>query len=416
MTHKIAALDPSRAWQEHELWWLKFWNRSWLHVEGTPDASRVGQGYAMQRYMMACSSRGAQPVKFNGGLFTVGHNLPEGRDSSRENHNPDFRAWGNSYWNQNNRLLYWPLIATGDEDLLEPWFEMYLKALPMAKDRTQLYFHHDGASLPETMYFWGLPNLNDFGWNNPTTDLQSRWQRYHIQGTIEVIAQMLDAYDYTGDSRFARRFVPFADAIITYYAAKHWPRAPDGKIRMAPTQSLETYQLDAVNPTPDIAGLRSVIPRLLNLPGDLTSRTQRRFWADTLNALPPIPTGKTAHGKLPSDGIGDPDGSPVLLPAEKFGDTKNAENPELYAAFPYRLYGVGKPDLALARNTYDARRFHFITCWGQDGTESSVLGLTAEAQKSSDGGIFGLWRRTLSLVLEGLREIGSPIWMTAVRA
>lgn len=372
--------DLQPAWTAHEQWWQDFWNRSWIHVGGTGDAAKVSQGYVMQRYMMACSSRGELPVKFNGGLFTVGHDLPEGKNSENADHNPDYRAWGNSYWNQNNRLLYWPLIATGDFDLLKPWFNMYLNALQLAKDRTQIYFHHDGASLPETMYFWGLPNLNDFGWNNPTTELQSRWQRYHIQGTLEVIAQMLDVYDYTQDPRVARNLVPFADAIIAYYA-KHWPRDAAGKIHMAPVQSLETYQLDAVNPTPDIAGLKSVIPRLLTLPDKFTSRQERNSWPKTLHDLPPIPMDKTANGKLPPFGNGDPDGRPTILPAEKYGSTKNGENPELYVVFPYRLYGVGKPDLELARDTFTARRFPFITCWGQDGTESSILGLTQEAQK-----------------------------------
>jgi hypothetical protein len=55
----------------------------------------------------------------------VGHDLPDGKDSKTSDHNPDFREWGNSYWNQNVRLLYWPLIATGDHDLIQPWFEMY---------------------------------------------------------------------------------------------------------------------------------------------------------------------------------------------------------------------------------------------------------------------------------------------------
>jgi hypothetical protein len=382
VVHQVASLNPKRVRQEHERWWTDFWARSWIHLAGTPDAVKVSQGYAMQRYMMACSSRGAQPVKFNGGLFTVGRDISPNHDSARENHNPDFRAWGSSYWNQNNRLLYWPLIATGDFDLLKPWFEMYLRDLPLAKDRTQLYFHHNGASLPETMYFWGLPNLNDYGWNNPSTELQSHWQRYHIQGTLEVIAQMLDAYEYTQEPRLARELVPFADAIITYYA-EHWPRDADGKIHMAPVQSLETYQLDAVNPTPDIAGLKSVIPRLLKLPGQFTSRQERDLWTKTLQDLPPIPMGKTAHGKLPPDGIGDADGAPTILPAEKYGSTKNAENPELYVTFPYRLYGVGKPNLELARATFAARRFPFITCWGQDGTQSAVLGLTREAKKTA---------------------------------
>jgi alpha-L-fucosidase 2 len=383
LVRKTEAASLKRDWRAHQKWWADFWNRSWIHVSGSPDVAKVSQGYAMQRYMMACSSRGAFPVKFNGGLFTVGHDLSAGQQSNDRNHNPDYRAWGNSYWNQNNRLLYWPLIETGDFDLLKPWFDMYVHDLPLAKDRTRIYYHHDGASLPETMLFWGLPNLNDFGWNNPTTEIQSPWQRYHIQGTLEVIAQMLDDYDVTRNADFARTdIVPFANAMVTYYA-EHWPRDENGKIHMAPTQSLETYQLDAVNPTPDIAGLKSVLLRLLALPSDLISPGQRDNWKKILNDLPPIAIGKTLQGKLPPFGIGDTNGTPVILPAEKYGKTSNSENPELYVAFPYRLYGVGKPDLALAKNTFAARLFPQDTCWGQDGTESSILGLTDVAEKAA---------------------------------
>lgn len=370
------------AWKQHQQWWSDFWNRSWIDVSGTNDASDVSQGYVMQRYMMACSSRGAYPVKFNGGLFTAGHDMPENEDSTSPDHNPDFREWGNSYWNQNNRLLYWPLIATGDEDLLQPWFEMYFKALPLAEDRTRIYYHHDGAAFVETMYFWGLPNLNDFGWDNPSNQLTSEWMRYHIQGALELVAQMLDSYDYTQDADFARHeLVPFAHAIVTYYD-QHWPRGADGKIRMFPAQSLETYQRDALNPTPDIAGLDAILPRLLALPHRLTSRRQRGLWSKVLQDLPPIPLGKTFHGKLPRSGPGDPDGTTIILPAEKYGKTRNGENPQLYVAFPYRLYGVGKPGLTLARDTFAARLFPMDTCWGQDGTESSILGLTDVAQKT----------------------------------
>jgi hypothetical protein len=100
--------------------------------------------------------------------------------------------------------MYWPLIATGDDDLLAPWFNMYVQALPLAKDRTQAWFHHAGGAFIETIYFWGLPNVNDFGWNNPGPELESEWMRYHIQGGLEVLAQMLDRYDYTQDADFAR--------------------------------------------------------------------------------------------------------------------------------------------------------------------------------------------------------------------
>jgi hypothetical protein len=207
--------------------------------------------------------------------------------------------------------------------------------------------------------------------------------RYHIQGTLEVIAQMLDEYDVTQDADFARRdIVPFADAIVTYYNL-HWPRGEDGKIKITPAQSLETYQIIAVNPTPDIAGLKSVLPQLLKLPAGMISAEQRNTWRKVLGDLPAIPVGKTANGKLPPFGKGDPDGTPTILPAESYGKTSNAENPELYTAFPYRIHGVGKPELSLARNTFAARRFPWDFCWGQDGPQSAVLGLTDVAKKAA---------------------------------
>jgi hypothetical protein len=382
IVNSVDEVNIKAAWKAHQQWWADFWNRSWIHVGGTPEAEKISQSYAIQRYMMACAGRGAQPIKFNGSLFTVGHDLPEGNSSTENNHDPDYRTWGNSFWNQNTRLIYWPLITTGDFDLLSPWFNMYVQALPLARDRTRLYFHHDGGAFIETIYFWGLPNVNDFGWDNPGPELQSEWMRYHVQGGLEVLAQMLDRYDYTQDADFAKNtLLPMADATITYYD-QHWKRGADGKILMEPSQAIETYQKDAANPTPDVAGLMSVLPRLLSLPSGFTTETQWNLWTKVLKDLPPLPMGTTAKGKLPPEGQGDPDGKRVILPAQKYGEPKNHENPELYAVFPYPLYGVGKPDLAMARDTFTARINPFGKCWGQDGIHAALLGLTDEAKKT----------------------------------
>jgi hypothetical protein len=375
------AVEINSARKAHEQWWVTFWNRSWIHVSGTPEAEKVSQGYAIQRHMTACAGRGAQPIKFNGSLFTVGRSLPEAGTPSKDNHNPDYRAWGASYWNQNDRLLYWPLLASGDYDLLAPWFNMYLQDLPLVEDRTRTYYHHDGAGFIETIFFWGLPNVNNYGWHNPGPDLRNEYICYHTLGGLEVLAQMLDEYEQTQDESFAKSsLLPMADGVITYYD-QHWRRGADGKIRMAPAQALETYQKTAVNPTPDIAGLKNILPRLLALPSDLGTMAQRQLWAKVAADLPAIPTGTTAKGKLPPKGQGDANGKPVILPAQKYDGPRNVENPELYTVFPYRLYGVGKPNLELARNTFAARLFHSGKCWSQDGIEAAILGLTEEARK-----------------------------------
>lgn len=376
----LASLKLKATRKAHEAWWTGFWNRSWIQVAGTPAAIQTSRSYAIQRYLDACAGRGAQPIKYNGSLFTVGHDLVAGASSTMENHDPDYRAWGSSFWNQNNRLIYWPLIATGDDDLLAAWFNLYVQALPLARDRTRLYFHHAGGAFIETMNFWGLPNVNDFGWNNPGVELQSPYMRYHIQGGLEVLAQMLDRYYYQPDPAFLRdNVLPMADTVITYYE-QHWPHTADGKMRMSPAQSIETYQLDAVNPTPDIAGLKSILPRLSSLPEADTTAVERDLWSRVLGELPPIPRGTTANGKLPPDGAGDPNGVPTILAALHYGKTRNSENPELYPIFPYRLFGLGQPELTLARNAYAARLFPYGKCWGQDGMEAALLGLTNEAK------------------------------------
>ena len=127
----------------------------------------------------------------------------------------------------------------------------------------------------------------------------------------------------------------------------------------------------------------TVIPRLLALPDGLATDAQRQTWKAVLTDLPSIPMGKTAKGKMPRRGAGDDDGQPTILPAQKYGQTRNTENPELYTVFPYGIYGVGKPDLELARTAFKARLFPFDKCWGQDGTEAAGLGLTTEARKAA---------------------------------
>jgi hypothetical protein len=276
--------------------------------------------------------------------------------------------------------MYWPMIVAGDDDTLAPFFKMYLDALPLAKDRTRLYFQHDGAVFPETLYFWGLPNNNDFGWGNPDDIIKNTWIRHHINGCLELTTMMLDAYDVTQDADFARRtLLPIAVEVTTYFD-QHWKRV-NGKILFDPSQALETRQ-QAVNPAQDIAGLMDVLPRLLAFPENLTTPTQRAMWKKTLADLPPLPRGRTdSAGKNPEtpDKISS-DGKEILLTAEKFSKPANAENPELYSVFPFRLFGVNLPELELARATYDAKRFKSSTCWGQDGIQAACLGWADKAK------------------------------------
>ncbi len=328
-----------------------------------PEHVIVTQGYLLQRYITACAGRGASPIKFNGSIFTV--------DTDRR-FDPDYRAWGGMYWFQNTRLPYWTMLASGDYDFMLPLFRMYRDALDLAVYRTGKYFRHGGAYYPETMYFWGAYHNGamGYGWNRqgkPLFPCDNEYIRYYWSGGLELAAMMLDYWEHTGDNRFvANTLLPIADAVVAFYD-QHYARDQHGKLHLEPSQSLETWW-DCVNPLPDIAGLRYVLQRLLGLPERFTGPARRQSWARLLRELPELPMRTV-------------DGQRILAPAEKTGRKSNMENPEMYAVFPYRLFGVGKPGLELARATFARRLQPGHRGWQQDDTQAACLGLADEARR-----------------------------------
>jgi hypothetical protein len=383
-TEKVP-LEQAR--EEHRRWWEQFWSRSWIRVSGTKDAGMVSQGYALQRFINACGGRGFYPVKFNGSIFTVDvapiqvAKLPstttyEVQDAGRRNRlagDPDFRRWGGAYWFQNTRLVYWPMLASGDYDLMQPFFRMYLETLPLSKERTKVYFGHSGVFFPETMYFWGAYiNMSEFGygWNRegrPVSFVDNPWIRYHWEGGLELSTILIDYYSHTQDKTFLHTIVvPVVEGILEFYD-KHYKRDNRGRLHFEPAQSLETYQT-AVNPLPEIAGLRFILEKLLALPDEAINKEQRRKWQRLLEGLPSLPTRQINN-------------ETILAPAETFADLRNVENPELYAIFPFRLYGVGKPDLEMARFTFQVRQFVKLDDgMTQDPVQAALLGLAETAR------------------------------------
>ena len=249
----------------------------------------VSRGYALQRFINACGGRGAladqvQRVDLHRRRGQARRRLPS-----------------------MGRLLLVPEHAAGllaDAGLRRfrpdaPLFRMYLEALPLCEDRVRIYYDHGGAYFPETMYFWGTPANTDYGWNRGNTPpglTQNSYIRYYWQGGLELIAMMLDHYAYTQDRRFLdETLLPLASAVLEFYD-QHYPRDEQGKVLFSPAASLETWHA-AVNPLPEIVGLGFVLPKMLDLPADAISDTQRADWKRLLSELPPIPAGKTDDGR-----------------------------------------------------------------------------------------------------------------------
>lgn len=333
-----------------------------LDLAVSDDASIVSQAYALQRYVQACAGRGAFPIKFNGSLFTVDAN-DKGRWDA------DYRRWGGGYWWQNTRLIYWNMLASGDLDLMEPLFRLYRNALPIRQQATRIYYQHDGAFFPETMWFWGAYIGDNYGWNRegkPVGLTDNLYVRRYWQSGLELTAMMLDRYHMTGDKAFLdEMLLPIAENVVLFYD-QHWQRDDDGKIIFHPAQSLETWW-DSRNPLPVVAGLRYILGRMVELP---VEEQKVKEWERVLGALPAIPM-RNVKGK------------DCMAPGDTWKNKKNMENPELYAVFPYKLFTVLQDEakLQLGRNTFAVRGHPEVKGWQQDPIQAALLGLADEAKR-----------------------------------
>ena len=355
----------------HSAWWNAFWEKHYIIVSADDQKEKtfeITQAYMLQRYMNACAGRGSLPIKFNGSIFTV--DLNENMGSAKKGFDADYREWGGNFWFQNTRLIYWTMLYAGDHEMIKPFFDMYSNALALAKFRTKKYFNHEGAYFPETMTPWGSYLIDNYGWNRkgkPDGVSDNLYIRYYWQGGLELSAMMFDYLEFTQDSAyFKSKAVPFIKEIIAFYD-KHYPRDEKGKLLITPAQSLETYQEGVTNPAPEIGGLHWCLDQIMNKPGF--------FERDFLNL------SKRFKKEIPAMPLGDSLGQKILLSGENLGKRLNIENPELYAVFPYRIFGVGKPELPLALNTFLLRGYKSWNGWHQDAIQAALLGLTAEAKK-----------------------------------
>lgn len=362
-----AAVAPAELWRDHQQWWQDFWSRSYIRPEARgPDwnqAATIAEQSAWQRYLVACCGRGLYPVKFNGGLFTADWGV------KGEAYDADYRRWGGGYWWQNTRLIYWAILANGDYELLRPLFRMYRDMLPLAEHRTQQWYGHDGAFFPETLYFWGTHLPSNYGWDRAgkqPRDIENQYIRYYWNSGLELVALLLETFDHTGDTALLdEELLPIARSVMKF-CALHYPDDAGGKLRVAPSQSLETWW-QVENPMPELAALHFMLPRLLALPAHHVTPVDVEAWQALRARLPALPLGTV-------------DGRQLLRPAEVHEDVpNNSENAELYAVFPYKLYGLGRPDLEVGQWTFARRMFPDTGGWRQDAVHAALLGLTEAA-------------------------------------
>jgi hypothetical protein len=374
--------NPLAARRRTMAWWRDYWTRSFVHIQPGQQAAntpewQAGRNYQLMRYLLGCNAFGQWPTKFNGGLFTYDPVLTD----STLKFTPDFRNWGGgTHTAQNQRLVYWPMLKSGDVALMKPQFDFYLGLLKNAELRSQTYWHHGGACFVEQLENFGLPNPAEYNWKRPADFDKgmeyNAWLEYEWDTVLEFCLMMLETERYTGHDVAA--YLPFVESCLTFFdehyqylARQRGAKALDGAghLVLYPGSGAETYKM-AYNSTATIAGLRTVLSRLLELPTASSTAEQRQKWTAML-------------GRIPAISFCESQGHPTIAPAKTWERINNTESPQLYPVFPWGMYGVGKPGLDTARNTYrydaDVQKFRSHVGWKQHNIFAARLGLTDEA-------------------------------------
>ena len=338
--------NPTTDLAAHQAWWSDFWNRSYLHLGGTGDQARlISKYYAHQRFINACTVRGRYPTPFNGSTLTMDRpaGYPSFFGTGTSARNADYRDWDGLriFW-QNTRHIYWPMLSSGDYDMTESMARVARDILPICRERAMVRENNPGMLL-----FEGIGVGGDTVFGNNVPDHLSE----HRGGMTDVAILLADIYDHTRDlSFFTDTYLPWTDAVVTFFEHKFPNRDANGKMLISPSAAVETYK-NSTNPATEVGPLRRILIDLLRLdPGTLTP-AQRARYQGLLDIMPEPPL-KTLLNQ-------------PMLGVYQTGDAGRSlvETPAHYSIWPSREAGLGRLSLLAA-----GRRDHASRMYSFDGT------------------------------------------------
>ncbi len=319
-------------------WWDAFWSRSFVHLHSADGiADTIEAHYNYYLYLMASSSRGSLPPKFNGMIW-----LTKG----------DARPWGSQHWWHNLSCFYQALPVANHLELTDPMFDMYSGMYEACSLAARQQWGSKGVYLPETTWFDGLAAMPDdlaeemralylfqkpweersaqfrgaarfqhphssrwnwiynFKWEDGTREVFNRPQApngpygsvLHIFSTTAKIAhQYWLRYEHSGDKQWLReRAYPMIKGSAEFY--RNYPnvrKGDDGKYHIYRVNNHEPVW-DGQDTLEEMSGMHGIIPvairasEILDVDADL-----RAAWRDFLDQLAPIPTAELPEKMLP---------------------------------------------------------------------------------------------------------------------
>lgn len=323
--------------KSNQKWWHEYWEKAFVHlnsVDGVADL--IEKNYNYYLYVMASSSRGDYPTKFNGMLWTTGG---------------DTRKWGGLYWGANQSCLYNALFPTNRIGLMDPMFNMYSDAYNSFATAAAQQWGSKGIFIPETLGFDGMLMLPEDVANEmrqlylvrkPWDDRSERFREYaftklpfhsrwnwkkdagwedglwHISdkggGTFGHVTHIFSRgakiayqywlkYEYTLDKKWLKDYAyPMLIGIAEFY--RNFPnikKEKDGKYHIYNVNDNEAVW-GAHNTVEEISSIMGILPvaikasEILNVDAEM-----RPLWKEFIDNLSPIPLSSDYPGS-PSNG------------------------------------------------------------------------------------------------------------------
>ena len=364
---------------ETAAWWHAFWERGWVSLKSDDGVARdVARNYHYFLYLMAASSRGKFPPKFNGMLWNTGG---------------DLRTWGAQHWYANTSCYYEAIFASNRMELLDPLFDMYSGMYEASATAARQQWGSQGIYIAETSYFNGLEKLPDdiaaemkdlYLLRKPWEQRSERFQEFastrhphssrwnwiqsgewkngrwvtadrgygpygavnHIFGSTAKIAYYYwRRYEFTMDRKWLRtRAYPMLKGAAEFY--RNYPnvkRGDNGKWHIHSTNSNESVY-GARDTDEDISAMHGVTAvalrasQILDVDRDLQAK-----WREFLDNLAPLPTSDDPDALKP-DGYSGPrvfvrGRKPVIKPG---GFTPDANS------LPMFLFDLANDEVAMA--------------------------------------------------------------------
>lgn len=310
----------------NQTWWYDFWQKGYINLSSADgEADFIEQNYTYFLYVMASSSRGKLPPKFNGMLWNTGG---------------DSRKWGSLYWGANQSCLYNGLFPTNRMDLLDPMFDMYSVNYASFEKAARQQWRSQGIYIPETVGFDGLPELPENialemqelyllekNWEARSDSFKtyaqtklpflSRWN-WKVDGGwrdgkwlisdknagpfghvnhifsrgAKIAYQYWMRYEYTRDENWLReRAYPMLKGMAEFYRNyPHVKKGPDGKYHIYHINDNEALW-NGHNTIEEISSMKGIFPAAIRASEILgADKELRPIWKEFLENLSGLPT------------------------------------------------------------------------------------------------------------------------------